>query len=305
MALSETAAPWPTLTAQEAQTQIAFDRTELRDQSEILHGAPPWGDALNRRWGVRRGAEQVERRVGPIAELRHALARVNWWKTRGRRHGQWRQCPLAPLSGMARSIARSWLLKHKKPCAELLREIRADVQADIIAQRRFDAAKLVLCRAAAEGRITANSDGRTIANVEWECDHVRGQRWTDLRFSRAEIMAFVATLEDLANTVLLQQAVERRKMVAEIAEGSNQPECPYTRGDFEQAQDKMPLLKAWAKWKYGAGLLPSRGEILKDHRDAFGIILGISEAPLIRQLLQAIAPGRVGGAPSHRDTLHP
>jgi hypothetical protein len=77
-------------------------------------------------------------------------------------------------------------------------------------------------------------------------------------------------------------------------------DCPVTREQFIDARDPLPPLVQWAQWKYAAGKLPGRKQLLDDHRMQFGQIFGISELTMrsLRGELASEAAKR-GGAPTH------
>jgi hypothetical protein len=142
------------------------------------------------------------------------------------------------------------------------------------------------------------------ARPEWDDGMLRddlGARWLfeeQVEPDPAPATA-VSKREALADQAEVTPTATPESMTAAPQDDPPTHPSPVTVEDFRQPDDRLQKMVVWAKWKYGDGPFPSREDILDQHRADFGMISGISE-PLIRCLLQEVAPGRKGGAPTHR-----
>ncbi len=127
-----------------------------------LDGPAPGTPDILGKWGLGEGWWTEGRRTPPLMRLRWVWARVRWRRTRSKRHGEWRTCPLPPLPSEARTQVRHLMQRHGRPAADLMAELRADVERARLAaedrERRLCDADRKLCEAIAAGAVPL--DGR-------------------------------------------------------------------------------------------------------------------------------------------------
>jgi hypothetical protein len=135
------------LSAWQAMTLIAFGRADLPDRSRIPYGPPPWGNEFRDRWGI--DAPQVPCDIAgqpvmwlahPIMDLWQLRFRVALWRRKRRR------LPALPFQRRAEVRALWWrhFERHKDDgrgnARELLRDLQAEVMADLCRRETFYAA---------------------------------------------------------------------------------------------------------------------------------------------------------------------
>ncbi len=158
------------LSAREALGLLAYGHPDA------LNGAAPGEPDMFNFWGYSEGSWTSGRRTEPLWCLRWVWARVRWRLTRVRRHGRWRRCPLPPLGRVKRAQVRHLMRKHRRPAADLIRNLAADIErarvATMNAKVRVGRADRVLCNAAAEGRLTVfGRRGRAAGGEYFRNDH--------------------------------------------------------------------------------------------------------------------------------------
>jgi hypothetical protein len=205
---------WPWLTLWQVTTLLACG-TDSVPAPALHRPAHPWGDAFKAKWGFNLGTEPTARRAFPLRDIRHVLARVNWWRARHHRRRQMLRCPPPPLKPLARASVRATLRRHGKPATELRAELLRDIREELAREAAFSSANTEahakILRALSAGSIVAwgyegnrlrrtmKSGSRqpihesffarpdvTIMADNWICSRTESD-WCDVRFKLVDV----------------------------------------------------------------------------------------------------------------------
>jgi hypothetical protein len=193
------------LSAWQAMTLIAFGRADLPDRSRMPYGPPPWGSEFRDRWGIDApyvpcdiAGQPVVWLAGPIMDLWQLRFRVALWRRKRRR------LPALPFRQRAevRALWRRHFERHKDDgrgdARELLRDLQAEVMADLRRRETFNAAlkeaQKVICQAGARGQIAVVARGNdSRVDGYWGlCEPPEPHKWRDLFIRLDDMRRLVA-----------------------------------------------------------------------------------------------------------------